>query len=842
MGGRRRVRVAEARVNLVGPIRSGRSGRAVWSGCLVRFGLVLGRSRWAVGLQHTRPTGEVRRSTRRGGSVASTQRMTRGGIAALALLVMLGLLSVAWQIVSAERDRAESIASLGELRSLTSTYVEHVLLERAGLPADPDGIAAELNRVIDAFLEGGDVTLAGAADNVRIVNAASSPIIVSWLNRQQGLVDELLLLGGQIRGTEPDTLAWPMEIGAVRSVATELRGVIADTASQMSSDSKRANDLQLLALLITASLGFGGGVWAVSSARRGGAAGASHRFEALVKRSSDWVLVVDDADRITYSTPAGQSLFGDEFGSLVGIQVSELVRGDARSLAALVDALASCRAGDPAAIANIEILAGGGVRRLALRLTDLRDVAGVAGVVANTRDVTEEAELTDELARLAYEDELTGLSNRAMLVDHIAHALARAAEVGIGPSLIYVDLDDFKIVNDAYGHPYGDELLKQVAQRLTAETGSEDVVARLAGDEFAVLVNPAASVEQVFLLADRIAEAIGQPVVLSTGPVVDVTTSMGIRAWKPGDVSPEVFLRDADVAMYVAKAEGKGKRRVFSTAMHDAVVERHQLAQDLRAAIAEDQLWVALQPQVAVEDGRIVGVEVLARWEHPTDGLISPARFVPLAEDTGLIVDIGRWVLREGVNTVAALDEVPGLEHVRVSVNVSSRQLAVDSFVPEIAALLAQSGINPARLILEITESALQADPDRCIAQLVELRAMGLAISIDDFGTGASSLSRLAGFPLDELKIDRAFIVDAAGGDPRGLAMLRTIAALGRELGLEVVAEGVETLEQLACVRGSGAHLVQGFLYSRPLPFAELAQRWGGGVAAAGWSGRFELS
>jgi diguanylate cyclase (GGDEF)-like protein/PAS domain S-box-containing protein len=774
--------------------------------------------------------------------VASTQRMTRGGIAALALLVMLGLLSVAWQIVSAERDRAESIASLGELRSLTSTYVEHVLLERAGLPADPDGIAAELNRVIDAFLGGGDVTLAGAADNVRIVNAASSPIIVSWLNRQQGLVEELLLLGGQIRSTDPNTPAWSMEIGAVRSVATELRGVIADTASQMSSDSQRANDLQLLALLITASLGFGGGVWAVSSARRGGAAGASHRYEALVKRSSDWVLVVDDADRITYSTPAGQALFGDEFGSLVGIQLSELVRGDARSLAALVDALASCRAGDSAAIANIEILAGGGVRRLALRLTDLRDVAGVAGVVANTRDVTEEAELTDELARLAYEDELTGLSNRAMLVDHIAHALARAAEVGIGPSLIYVDLDDFKIVNDAYGHPYGDELLKQVAQRLTAETGSEDVVARLAGDEFAVLVNPAASVEQVFLLADRIAEAIGQPVVLSTGPVVDVTTSMGIRAWKPGDVSPEVFLRDADVAMYVAKAEGKGKRRVFSTAMHDAVVERHQLAQDLRAAIAEDQLWVALQPQVAVEDGRIVGVEVLARWEHPTDGLISPARFVPLAEDTGLIVDIGRWVLREGVNTVAALDEVPGLEHVRVSVNVSSRQLAVDSFVPEIAALLAQSGINPARLILEITESALQADPDRCIAQLVELRAMGLAISIDDFGTGASSLSRLAGFPLDELKIDRAFIVDAAGGDPRGLAMLRTIAALGRELGLEVVAEGVETLEQLACVRGSGAHLVQGFLYSRPLPFAELAQRWGGGVAAAGWSGRFELS
>ena len=453
-------------------------------------------------------------------------------------------------------------------------------------------------------------------------------------------------------------------------------------------------------------------------------------------------------------------------------------------------------------------------------------IAGVAGIALDVTDrVVAESQREEALRRLAHRalhDPLTGLPNRVLLAERLEEALVRAAADGTVLAVLLIDLDQFKNVNDSFGHHTGDDLLTQVAPRLRAAVGPQDTVARFGGDEFVVLCEGLAGPWDALEAARGLSAAWAEPFRLGEDDVF-ISGSAGVAVAHAGRGDPATLLREADAAMYRAKARGRGQVELYDEAMRARAYDRLRLEGDLRRALADGDIQIAYQPIVDLRDGRPLAVEALARWTHPQRGEVSPASFIPMAEESGLIADLGRHVLRTACAQIARWRaELPGAEELQLSVNVSARQIARGELLGDVRDALREFGLPPHALALEVTESALMEETDAPGPVLASLRGVGVRIVLDDFGTGYSSLSYLRRFPLDGIKLDRSF-VDGLG-QPDAAAVVEAIVGMGATLGLVMTAEGIETREQAERLRDLGCPRGQGYLLARPLPAAEAAE------------------
>ena len=541
-------------------------------------------------------------------------------------------------------------------------------------------------------------------------------------------------------------------------------------------------------------------------------------FRSLVQNSSDVVTVVDEGGRIAYQTPSVKRVFGYEPDSLVGHLLETIVPpGDA---AVLRDALVRS-AGNPGSTTEFAIKMRhqyGDWCDTESTITSLVDDPGVRGLVLNTRDTSAQKELEDRLSHQAFHDALTGLANRELFRDRVGHALERTRREVQPLAVLFLDLDGFKGVNDSLGHARGDELLVLVAERLSSCVRPGDTVARLGGDEFAILLEGIDGTVDAVGTGQRLREVLAAPFMLD-GREVLVQASIGIAARDDGQWSADELLRNADLAMYRAKTSGDGGLEVFEASMHTALVRRMELENDLRHALERGELLLHYQPILDLRTCRLAGVEALIRWRHPDGNLLSPLEFVPVAEETGLISEIGAWVLHEACTQGAAWQRMLSpteRPHFRLAVNLSGRQIASPNLIGTLENALASSGLDPSALVLEMTESVMMDSTADTLKLLRGLKSLGIRLAIDDFGTGYSSLSYLSRFPVDLLKVDRSF-VEKIATDSYSAELARTIVQLGQSLGLDTVAEGIEDTEQLGALRSIGCNFGQGFLFSEPL-------------------------
>jgi diguanylate cyclase (GGDEF)-like protein len=437
------------------------------------------------------------------------------------------------------------------------------------------------------------------------------------------------------------------------------------------------------------------------------------------------------------------------------------------------------------------------------------------GWVATHEDITEQRQVEERVRHLAQHDALTDLPNRVYFRDEMEKLEARIKR-DENVAVLCLDLDHFKAVNDTLGHGVGDKVLQQVAKRLRDCARETDIVARLGGDEFAFLVHSLDGPHDAAIIAERVVKSIAVPITVDDHQIM-IGTSIGIAVAPSDGQEAETLLKNADLALYRAKGEGRGTYHFFEKGMDEAMQHRRALEQGLKLALARGEFRLVYQPLVSLAENRICGFEALLRWDHPEKGLIPPMEFIPIAEETGVITAIGQWVLHEACKTAATWPE-----HVRIAVNLSAVQFKQRGLVDHVVAALAEAGLTPNRLELEITESLLLADTEQTLRMLHRLRALGVRISMDDFGTGYSSLSYLRSFPFDKIKIDRSFM-NGVGDAEDSLAIIKAVIGLGQSLGMSTTAEGVETEAQLDAVRAQGCSEVQGFLFSPPLPASGLA-------------------
>lgn len=440
------------------------------------------------------------------------------------------------------------------------------------------------------------------------------------------------------------------------------------------------------------------------------------------------------------------------------------------------------------------------------------------------QSLAELSRLKEQLRHQAYHDPLTGLANRSLFAEQVNARLSKPGP-GLMPVVLFIDLDDFKIVNDSLGHVAGDRLLVAVADRVRTCVRAGDVAARLGGDEFAILLDDVADLNRTLAVSKRLLEALKVPVPVE-GQELSISASIGIAAGQNELDRADDLLRNADVAMYTAKAQGKNQFAIFEPTLHSAIIERHTLSSELSRSVGRGELVVYYQPIIALQTGKVYGVEALARWRHPTRGILGPAEFIPLAEESGTILALGRWMLTEACREVASWrSSSPDAGSLILTVNVAAAQLQQEDFVDELRSLLDETAFPADQLVLELTETAMFHDTHRTIAQLQDLRALGIRIAIDDFGTGYSSLGYLRRFQVDILKIAREFVGTVDGGNEEW-AVARAIVALGQTLDLRVVAEGIEDANQQRRLQEMGCEFGQGYLFGRPadgVTFGKLA-------------------
>jgi diguanylate cyclase (GGDEF)-like protein/PAS domain S-box-containing protein len=541
------------------------------------------------------------------------------------------------------------------------------------------------------------------------------------------------------------------------------------------------------------------------------------RFGSLVRHASDLITVIGPDGTITYQSPSIERLLGYDPENMVGRQFDELLHssdGD-RVREMLANAAAVAR-DQPEVVQCALVHRDGTPHQFEVNCTNLLGDEHVGGIVLNCRDISERKAFEEQLTHQAFHDPVTGLANRALFAERVRHAIARTRREHHSVAVVFLDLDDFKTINDSLGHAAGDEVLVEVAKRLATSVRTTDTAARFGGDEFALLLEDIEDVQEAADTADRVLEALALPLRVAHKEL-SLRCSIGISVVSEGaPAGAEELIRDADAAMYRAKRDGKGSYRLFEPEMHEGVLARLELRTDLQRAIATEQLELHYQPVVRIQDGSISGVEALLRWRHPERGMIPPDQFIPLAEETGLIIPIGRWVLREGCRHARRMrDSLPAEAALTMSINLSVKQLQHSDVIADVRDAVEEAGIDPSALTLEITETVLMADTDLAVTRLRELKALGVNLALDDFGTGYSSLSYLSRFPVDILKMDRSFLCDGATPEMSGLAS--AVLALGTTLKLDVVAEGIEQPEQWTSLRDLGCEFGQGFFFARPM-------------------------
>jgi diguanylate cyclase (GGDEF)-like protein/PAS domain S-box-containing protein len=546
------------------------------------------------------------------------------------------------------------------------------------------------------------------------------------------------------------------------------------------------------------------------------------RFASLVQNSSDLITVVAADATITYQSPSSQHILGYSPHELLGTRFDRLVaQEDGGGLLRLLADGAAYARPDAEVIECTLRDRDGNARQFEILHTNLLDDEHVRGIVLNARDISERKTFEEQLSHQAFHDPVTNLANRALFVERVRHAIGRARREQCQLGVMFLDIDDFKTINDSLGHGAGDEALMDVAMRLSGSIRTSDTAARFGGDEFVVLLEDLESTEVATEVAERVLEDLRQPLMVA-GKELVVRGSIGISILdSSSSIGADELIRDADAAMYIAKRDGKGGYRMFEPEMHAGVLARLELRADLQRALEAGQFEMHYQPIVRLADGHVAGMEALLRWHHPERGLVLPGDFVPFAEETGLIVPIGRWVLREACQQAVQVQRLwTGTPPLYICVNLSVRQLQHSDVISDVQDALRCSQLDPALLMLEITESMLIEDPEVAVIKLDELRALGVRIAMDDFGTGYSSLSYLSRFPVDVIKMDRSFL--KAGATPEVSDLSSAVVALGSSLALDVVAEGIEFDEQLSRLRDLGCELGQGFHFAHPMEAGHL--------------------
>ena len=455
-------------------------------------------------------------------------------------------------------------------------------------------------------------------------------------------------------------------------------------------------------------------------------------------------------------------------------------------------------------------------------MTNLIDDPDVNGIVANMRDITRRKDAEDRLAHAALHDSLTGLPNRSLILNRIEQMHARARRQHTPTAALFIDLDNFKDINDSLGHEAGDQLLAGVAARLVTALREGDTVGRLGGDEFIVLVEDASLAAGPDVVAERIRDVLATPFQISASDApLRVTASIGIAQGDRAEAGE--LLRDADIALYRAKAAGKDRSVTFVPRMHEEISDQRAIEMDLQHALEDDQFFLQYQPTFELTTGAFSGVEALLRWRHPEKGLVQPGGFIPALESSGLIVSVGQWVVEEACRQGVEWRDKG--RAIAMSVNVSAVQLERDRIIDDVHRALSKSGFDPGLLILELTESTLMNDVEATLIRLNLLKTLGVRLAIDDFGTGYSSLAYLRQFPIDVLKIDQSFVSGMAE-TKESAAIVHTLVQLGKVLGLTTVAEGVESAEQRDRLRAEGVNVGQGYLFSRPLDAVDIEKLW----------------
>ena len=755
-------------------------------------------------------------------------------VAVLALFAAVG--GIVW--FNARTDRQQERAALvsnvaGRLRADVERYVADSALVANGEQADPDARLEVIRTTARALADGGEVASLQGGGETELPAARPSSRLRRKLDQQRILIDELAKAGVEVQRAQPGTAAYEAALLDLRVRGAQLSSVTGDVVAQISQDNQdallRADRTQLLLALMASCAAVAVGMVFI----REGRSREEARYRVLANNSSDLVTVSDEAGRVRYVSPSVVSILGRTVESVTASPFLDLVHPDDRDLVGAALGELQARPDVPVRVEHRMAHADGHWCVVESSWSNLGHERAVRGMVANTRDVSDRHVLEEELRRKAFLDDLTSLPNRALFGDRVDQAVQRANRVGGVVTVLFVDLDDFKTVNDSLGHSRGDRLLVAVGERIASCIRSTDTAARLGGDEFGILLSDGSTVDTAEALAARIIGALRDPFVDDERPLV-ITASVGIACQPAPGLVAEDLLRDADVAMYAAKSLGKGRYEVFADRMHREVVERQHLGSDLQQALARGELEVHYQPLVALDSQSVVGVEALLRWHHPTRGLVPPVTFIPIAEEIGLIAEIGAWVLEQACSQVVAWTaRHAAVADLWVTVNLSPRQLADPRLQDDVARALDTSGIVPRSLVLEITEGALIGDTETIVAALHRLRGLGVRLAVDDFGTGYSSLSQLRMLPVDMLKIDKSFVDDTVDGG-RGTALLHSIVDLGRVLDLEVVAEGIEDGDQAEVLRTSGSHLGQGFFFARPAAPADLEDLMAAGRVAAG--------
>jgi diguanylate cyclase (GGDEF)-like protein/PAS domain S-box-containing protein len=550
---------------------------------------------------------------------------------------------------------------------------------------------------------------------------------------------------------------------------------------------------------------------------------SEERFRSLVQHSSDVILIINASGKVTYASPSVRRVFGVPEDWFVGSDLYSWVHTDdfLQARAFFSDVLAvtgSIRSTDfrmrdgHNAWRSVEIISN-----------NLLDDSTVRGIVINARDISERKRAEEQLTYQAFHDSLTNLPNRNLFMDRLGRAVARSEFHGqSSTAVLFIDLDRFKLVNDSLGHEIGDLLLREAGSRISNCVRPGDMVARLGGDEFTVMLENVRGLEEPITVARRVIAAFERPLHIQDREVF-VATSVGISISNGHRGNPGELLRQADIAMYQAKEKGGQNFAVFDAEMGTTLLFRLELETDLRHAVERNELELNFQPEIDLHTSRIVATEALVRWNHPRFGYISPAEFIPMAEETGLIVEIGEWVLRSAcAQAVRWRQEFPDLE-LLMSVNLSVRQYLHPGISDEIAEALKETGLPPDKLRLEITETILMDEKESSRTTLERLHELGVQLALDDFGSGYSSLGYLKRLPVGTLKIDQIFI-KGLGRDPHDAAIVETIATLGHKIGMSVTAEGVETRQQAAAVKQLGCDHAQGFIFSEPVTAAKLSE------------------